>query len=118
MATAVLSRRLLGRANMQTGVRAASSVVRGSNTAAGTSSWLVGARALSSGPQYKDGPHRSNAEKLVNDVPVIDVEGHVAVCDGGSGALGHPIEYIQLDTISNEPQVCKYCGLRYKMAHH
>ena len=99
-------------------MRAASSVVRGSNAVAGTSSRTIGTRALSSGPQYKDGPHRSNAEKLVNDVPVIEVEGHVAVCDGGSGALGHPIEYIQLDTISNEPQVCKYCGLRYKMAHH
>ena len=60
----------------------------------------------------------SDAEKLINEVPVIEVEGHVAVCDGGSGALGHPIEYIQLDTISNEPQICKYCGLRYKMAHH
>lgn len=48
-------------------------------------------------------------------------EGHVAVCDGGSGVLGHPIEYIQLDTVSNEPAVCKYCGLRYKMgagSHH
>ncbi len=77
-----------------------------------------GFRAFSAGPQYKDGIHRSNAEKLINEVPVIEVEGHVAVCDGGSGALGHPIEYIQLDTISNEPQICKYCGLRYKMAHH
>lgn len=40
---------------------------------------------------------------------------HVAVCDGGSGALGHPVEYIQLDTVSNAPQICKYCGLRFKM---
>ncbi len=23
--------------------------------------------------------------------------GHVAVCDGGSGAMGHPVEYIQLN---------------------
>ena len=77
-----------------------------------------GTRQFSAGPQYKDGIHRSNAEKLINEVPVIEVDAHVAVCDGGSGALGHPIEYIQLDTISNEPQTCKYCGLRYKMAHH
>jgi uncharacterized Zn-finger protein len=72
------------------------------------------------GPQYNDGAHRSNAEKLVSKIPVITVNGTVAVCDGGSGALGHPVEYIQLDTVSNEPQICKYCGLRYKMGevHH
>mmetsp|Transcript_25132 Transcript_25132/g.41869 ORF Transcript_25132/g.41869 Transcript_25132/m.41869 type:complete len:122 (+) Transcript_25132:88-453(+) len=70
---------------------------------------------------YEHGKHRSNAEELVNSVPVIEVAGHVAVCDGGSGALGHPIEYIQLDTVSSKPAVCKYCGLRYKMkegSHH
>lgn len=77
-------------------------------------------RAMSSGPTYKDGIHRSNAQKLVDEIPVIEVPGHVAVCDGGSGALGHPVEYIQLDTVSNEPAVCKYCGLRFKMGkvHH
>lgn len=69
----------------------------------------------SSGSPYDEGKHRSNAEKLVNEIPVIEVDGYTAVCDGGGGALGHPIEYIQLDTISNEPAVCKYCGLRYKM---
>ena len=51
---------------------------------------------------------------LVNQVPVIEVPGHVAVCDGGSGVLGHPIEYIQLDTIDHSPATCKYCGLRFK----
>jgi len=66
-------------------------------------------------PQYQEGQHRSNAQKLVNDVPVITVDARVAVCDGGSGALGHPVEYIQLDTVSNEPQACKYCGLRFVM---
>tara|TARA_A100001035_G_C27614039_1_gene422308 strand:+ start:283 stop:690 length:408 start_codon:yes stop_codon:yes gene_type:complete len=79
-------------------------------------------RSLSTaaGPQYSDGAHRSNAETLVNKVPVIKVNATVAVCDGGSGALGHPVEYIQLDTVSNEPQVCKYCGLRFMMGevHH
>jgi NADH dehydrogenase (ubiquinone) Fe-S protein 6 len=67
---------------------------------------------------YDHGIFRSNAEKLVNQVPVIEVNGHTAVCDGGSGALGHPIEYIQLDTVSDKPAVCKYCGLRFKMKHH
>mmetsp|Transcript_31021 Transcript_31021/g.23070 ORF Transcript_31021/g.23070 Transcript_31021/m.23070 type:complete len:111 (-) Transcript_31021:21-353(-) len=66
---------------------------------------------------YKHGKFRSNAAELVTKQPVIEVEGHVAVCDGGSGALGHPLEYIQLDTVKDEPQICKYCGLRYKKKH-
>lgn len=33
--------------------------------------------------QYKHGAHRSNAEELVNQYPVIEVEGTVALCDGG-----------------------------------
>ena len=45
---------------------------------------------------------------------LVKVAGDSAVCDGGSGVLGHPIEYIQLNTLSSEPQVCKYCGLKYK----
>eukprot|EP01033_Poteriospumella_lacustris_P002217 gene2217-1621_t len=70
---------------------------------------------------YEHGKFRSNAQELINKVPVIEVADTVAVCDGGSGALGHPLEYIQLNTVSNEPQNCKYCGLRYKMkegGHH
>jgi NADH dehydrogenase (ubiquinone) Fe-S protein 6 len=57
----------------------------------------------------------------VNQVSVVEVKGHVAVCDGGGGALGHPVEYIQLDTVSKSPATCKYCGLRFQMAagsHH
>eukprot|EP00388_Colpodella_angusta_P028877 GDKK01014627.1.p1 GENE.GDKK01014627.1~~GDKK01014627.1.p1 ORF type:complete len:107 (+),score=11.04 GDKK01014627.1:1-321(+) len=70
---------------------------------------------------YKHGKHRSDAEYLISQVPVIEVAGTTAICDGGSGALGHPIEYIQLNTVSKEPAVCKYCGLRFKMSagpHH
>ncbi|GLE06585.1 hypothetical protein PINS_up015979 [Pythium insidiosum] len=59
--------------------------------------------------------HRSDAEQRIAQVPIVDVEGDVAVCDGGGGALGHPLEYIQLDTVRhNEPQTCKYCGIRYR----
>jgi NADH dehydrogenase (ubiquinone) Fe-S protein 6 len=71
--------------------------------------------------QYEHGIHRSDAEVLINKVPVIEVAGHVAVCDGGGGALGHPVEFIQLDNVSSEPAICKYCGLRFKMkagGHH
>ena len=46
--------------------------------------------------QYKLGKHRSNAMELVHKVPPIEVQGDMAVCDGGGGALGHPIEYISL----------------------
>ncbi|CAM9426602.1 unnamed protein product, partial [Ectocarpus fasciculatus] len=61
------------------------------------------------------------AEQRIAEVPPIEVEGYTAICDGGSGVNGHPIEYIQLDNVThNRPSVCKYCGLRYvsKAKHH
>lgn len=70
---------------------------------------------------YLEGQFRSNAERRVKEVPVIEVEGNLAVCEGGGGSLGHPIEYITLDKVnnSNEPSTCIYCGLRYRSkAHH
>ena len=67
-------------------------------------------------------PHQSNAEELVAKVPVIEVAARVALCDGGGGAMGHPIEYIKLDKREGRSAAtCNYCGLRYKMAaggHH
>ncbi|KAF0699983.1 Aste57867_9463 [Aphanomyces stellatus] len=62
--------------------------------------------------------HRSDAEIRIAQVPVIEVDSDTAVCDGGGGALGHPLEYIALNIVSDEPQTCKYCGLRFKMKHH
>ena len=62
---------------------------------------------------YALGKHRSNALELLNEMPVIEVDGDVAICDGGGGALGHPIEYIQLAHMEGQPNECKYCGLRY-----
>lgn len=60
--------------------------------------------------------HRSDAEQRIAQVPVVEVASNVAVCDGGGGALGHPLEYIQLDTVKHHSvQTCKYCGVRYKM---
>ena len=41
---------------------------------------------------YAKGKHRSNALDLVEKQPVIEVEGDMAVCDGGGGVLGHPLE--------------------------
>ncbi|GAX27904.1 hypothetical protein FisN_21Hu254 [Fistulifera solaris] len=61
---------------------------------------------------YKLGKHRSNAMELVHKVPIIEVEGEMAVCDGGGGALGHPLEYISLAR-PGAVESCKYCALRY-----
>ena len=38
--------------------------------------------------------------------------------DSGGGALGHPIEYIQLNTVDEPVSICKYCGLRFKAKPH
>ncbi|CAM9468175.1 unnamed protein product [Phaeothamnion confervicola] len=67
---------------------------------------------------YKFGKHRSNAEELIDQFPVIEVDRGVAICDGGGGALGHPLEFIQLATVSDKPQTCKYCGLRFARKNH
>lgn len=71
---------------------------------------------------YPINRHRSNAQELIAKVPVIEVPSGVVNCDGGGGATGHPIEFIKLDRRAGSlPAVCKYCGLRYKMAegaHH
>jgi NADH dehydrogenase (ubiquinone) Fe-S protein 6 len=62
--------------------------------------------------QYKLGKHRSNALELVHRIPVVEVDGDMAICDGGGGGLGHPLEYIALD-VPNSINYCKYCSLRY-----
>eukprot|EP00980_Cylindrotheca_fusiformis_P026138 scaffold15472_cov117-Cylindrotheca_fusiformis.AAC.2 len=62
--------------------------------------------------EFKLGKHRSNALELVQKFPVIEVEGEMAICDGGGGALGHPLEYISLQRPGEVVQ-CKYCGLRF-----
>ncbi|KAJ1451552.1 hypothetical protein M885DRAFT_529448 [Pelagophyceae sp. CCMP2097] len=77
-----------------------------------------GARALAtysgSPVKYPAGAHRSNAEQLIGGISVILVDGEGASCDGGGGALGHPIQYLQLtNCFDNNPVPCLYCGLRY-----
>jgi len=76
--------------------------------------------------QYKLGKHRSNALSLLQQQDIIMVDGDMAVCDGGGGALGHPLEYIKLGVRQDigegseaEGIRCLYCGLRYRSkAHH
>jgi uncharacterized Zn-finger protein len=67
--------------------------------------------------QYKLGKHRSNAMELVNKVPIIEVDGEMAVCDGGGGGLGHPNEYISLAR-PGSVNACKYCSLRFTQKAH
>ncbi|KAL7525371.1 hypothetical protein ACHAXR_000978 [Thalassiosira sp. AJA248-18] len=63
--------------------------------------------------EFALGKHRSNGLELINKVAPIEVEGDVAVCDGGGGALGHPLEYIKVGNRGGEPVSCIYCGLKY-----
>ncbi|GMH80961.1 hypothetical protein TL16_g08769 [Triparma laevis f. inornata] len=95
-------------------------------------------------PEKINDKHRSNGMKQVFDVPPIEVDGDVAgklspkinephikqqtltttlniVCEGGAGALGHPVEYITLKIHSSTDRlagVCKYCSLRYVGKKH
>lgn len=77
---------------------------------------------------YKLGKHRSNALQMIEKQKVIEVEGDMAVCDGGGGVLGHPLEYIKLGARMDYDERgeaagvrCIYCGLRYRSkggGHH
>lgn len=58
----------------------------------------------------------SNAMDLIQAADTVEVDGAVAVCDGGGGALGHPLEYIKIlvaDGADAGPQICKYCGTKF-----
>ena len=74
------------------------------------------------------GKHRSNALELIQKQPITEVDSDMAICDGGGGALGHPLEYIKLghrmdynENVIGEREEdgvpCIYCGLRYRMKH-
>merc|ERR1712072_1038333 len=56
---------------------------------------------------------KSDAEARIALIAPIKCKTSTARCDGGGGPLGHPVEYIQLNTKRAEPQTCKYCGLRF-----
>lgn len=93
---------------------------------------FFGAAAAAKSPLPADIPYFEMAEQeehtkspmeMVEEVPVIEVDGLIAVCDGGTDpALGHPREFIQLNKVDvTQPETCKYCGLRYVQkagAHH
>ena len=67
--------------------------------------------------------HKSNAEELINALPVVEVDGDTARCTGVHElGLGHPVQYIQLNRrYEHTPATCKWCGLRFKKregGHH
>jgi NADH dehydrogenase (ubiquinone) Fe-S protein 6 len=65
-------------------------------------------------PDPYSNKHKSISEALVNAQPVVLCHSTTAVCDGGGGAMGHPIEFITLESKNPwEPQDCKYCGTKY-----
>mmetsp|Transcript_6782 Transcript_6782/g.14157 ORF Transcript_6782/g.14157 Transcript_6782/m.14157 type:complete len:130 (+) Transcript_6782:107-496(+) len=66
---------------------------------------------------YALGKHRSNALELVHRVPIVEVETEWAICDGGGGAMGHPIEYISLE-VPGAVEYCKYCSIRFTKKKH
>ncbi|KAI9444798.1 ubiquinone oxidoreductase 20 kd subunit [Lactarius indigo] len=74
-----------------------------------------------SGPRFEQTimdlqPNPLSAMELLANEPVRLIHGRKAVCDGGSGPLGHPKIYINLDKPG--PRSCGYCGLRYEQAPH
>ncbi|KAJ1962128.1 hypothetical protein GGI12_002832 [Dipsacomyces acuminosporus] len=52
-------------------------------------------------------PRPMAAIELIAEEPVRQVEGRLACCDGGGGALGHPRVWINLD--EGKPESCGYC---------
>ncbi|XP_053247137.1 NADH dehydrogenase [ubiquinone] iron-sulfur protein 6, mitochondrial-like [Podarcis raffonei] len=72
-------------------------------------------RARFSGRQKE--VNESFAIDLIAQQPVSEVETRVISCDGGSGALGHPKVYINLDK-DTKTGTCGYCGLQFKQQHH
>ncbi|KAJ1866592.1 hypothetical protein H4R99_006927 [Coemansia sp. RSA 1722] len=61
-------------------------------------------------------PRPMAAIELIAEEPVREIEGRLACCDGGGGALGHPRVWINLD--EGKPESCNYCGLRFQMKPH
>ena len=67
--------------------------------------------------------HKTNAEELINALPIVEVDGDTARCTGVNElGLGHPVQYIQLNRRhEHTPATCKWCGLRFKKranGHH
>jgi uncharacterized Zn-finger protein len=49
-----------------------------------------------------------------SDDDVIFVNSHVVGCDGGGGALGHPLVYLRIEPEGDV--ICPYCSRRFILA--
>ena len=60
--------------------------------------------------------HKTNAEELINALPVVEVDGDTARCTGVNELrLGHPVQYIQINRRQEQSlAACKLCGLPFK----
>ncbi|KAJ1948626.1 hypothetical protein FBU59_001506 [Linderina macrospora] len=64
------------------------------------------------GIDFDGQPRPMAAIDLIAEEPVRQIEGRLACCDGGGGALGHPRVWINLD--EGKPESCGYCKLLMK----
>lgn len=51
---------------------------------------------------------------MIDTPETIEVTGNTVACDGGGGALGHPLVYLTLG--EDGEVVCGYCGRRFVRA--
>ncbi|CAG9336133.1 unnamed protein product [Blepharisma stoltei] len=60
--------------------------------------------------------HLTNGEEWIWKMSPILVDDDIVRCTGVKTiGLGHPMVYILLNKVEqNEPEVCKWCGLRYR----
>ncbi|GAA5841733.1 hypothetical protein JCM11251_007069 [Rhodosporidiobolus azoricus] len=83
---------------------------------------MVGPRFEQTSEEFQ--PRPLAAIELIQEEPIRIVQGRVAACDGGGGALGHPRIFINLDQTpethgNGGVHACTYCGIRYqKDTHH
>ena len=67
--------------------------------------------------------HKTNAEELINALPVVEVDADTGRCTCVNElGLGHPVQYIEINRRhEHTPATCKWCGLRFKKragGHH
>ncbi|TDL28429.1 hypothetical protein BD410DRAFT_780931 [Rickenella mellea] len=61
-------------------------------------------------------PAPQSAMEMIAEEPIRVVQGRKAVCDGGTGPLGHPKVFINLDKPG--PKACGYSGIRFEQDPH
>jgi uncharacterized Zn-finger protein len=76
---------------------------------------------LSAGNRYHPAVYRVNDPGKIGGVQgvmkpdeIIQVESRVVGCDGGGGALGHPLVYLKIG--GDGEIVCPYCSRRFVLA--